>query len=82
MSLLRVRAVRNARRPIVEVELTDGQLRVLDLTPFLTGEIFEPVRTDPTYFARVQVHPELRTLCWPNGADIDPDVLLGRRPSA
>jgi len=77
--LVRVRSVRVVHEPVVEVELTDGRTRVIDLAPFLEGEIFEPVRSDPAYFAQVSVHPELRTLCWPNGADIDPDVLIGDR---
>jgi hypothetical protein len=44
--------------------------------------VFEPVRTDPRFFRSVQVDPELGTIVWPNGADIDPDVLvLGRTPA-
>ncbi|MFN9174661.1 MAG: DUF2442 domain-containing protein [Synechocystis sp.] len=27
------------------------------------------------YFAQVKVNPELGTIQWPNGADLDPDVL-------
>jgi hypothetical protein len=38
---------------------------------------------DPQFFRSVQVDPELGTIVWPNGADIDPDVLvLGRTPAA
>lgn len=36
--------------------------------------VFEPLR-DPGYFRQVRVHPELFVICWPNGADIDSDVL-------
>jgi hypothetical protein len=80
--LLRVRAIVRLDPPNVELELTDGQRRAIDLTPYLSEEIFERVRSDPAYFAQVRVHPEFRTLCWPNGADIDPDVLLrGRTPA-
>jgi len=39
--------------------------------------VFAPLR-DPAYFAQVRVDPELGTVAWPNGADLDPDVLYGR----
>ena len=32
---------------------------------------------DPGYFAQVGVDPELGTVVWPNGFDLDPDVLHG-----
>jgi hypothetical protein len=32
---------------------------------------------DSSYFAQVRVDPELGTIVWSNGADIDPDVLYG-----
>jgi hypothetical protein len=38
----------------------------------------EPLR-DRAYFRQVRVDPELRTVVWPNGFDLDPDVLHGRR---
>jgi len=49
---------------------------VVDLTDVLWGPMAEPLR-DPGYFRRVQVDPELRTIVWPNGFDLDPDVLHG-----
>ena len=36
--------------------------------------VFEPLK-NPDYFAQVKVNPELGTIQWPNGADLDPDVL-------
>ncbi|MBJ7899432.1 MAG: DUF2442 domain-containing protein [Cyanobacteria bacterium RI_101] len=36
--------------------------------------VFSPL-SDPNYFAQVTVNPELGTIQWPNGADLDPDVL-------
>ena len=82
ITVVRVARVLGADIPLVDIELTDGERRRIDLTPCLSGEIFELVRTDPAYFAQVRVDPEFRTLCWPNGADVDPDVLLGHRPLA
>ena len=82
MELLRVARILRADLPVVELELTDGERRTIDLTPYLSGEIFKPVRSNLAYFAQVRVDPEFQTLCWPNGADVDPDVLLGNRPLA
>lgn len=39
--------------------------------------VFAPLQ-DPGFFARVRVDPELGTITWPNGADLDPDVLYER----
>ena len=50
----------------------DGFTTVLDLAPALHGPIFEPV-LDPDFFRRLQVESD--TIRWPNGADIDPNVL-------
>jgi len=36
--------------------------------------VLEPLR-DEAYFARVELHPELHTLVWPNGADFAPEFL-------
>lgn len=36
--------------------------------------LFAPLR-DPSCFAQVRVDPDLGTVVWPNGADLDPDVL-------
>ncbi len=50
----------------------EGVIDVSQLVPF-TG-VFAPLR-DRTEFLSVRVNPELGTLCWPGGADLDPDVL-------
>jgi hypothetical protein len=54
----------------------DGTERVVDLTDTLWGPMAEPLR-EPEYFRCVRVDPELRTIVWPNGFDLDPDVLHG-----
>ena len=56
----------------------DGSERVVDLTEDLWGPMGEPLR-DLAYFRQVRVDPDLRTIVWPNGFDLDPDVLHGRR---
>jgi hypothetical protein len=40
------------------------------------GRGFEPLRRDPALFRGVRVDEALGTVVWPNGADLDPDVLL------
>jgi len=47
----------------------------VDLAPYLRGPVFEPLVTDRSLFAAVRVDPECETIVWPNGADMDPDVL-------
>ena len=55
----------------------DGSKRIVDLTADLCGPMGAPLR-DPAVFRQVRVDPELRTIVWPNGFDLDPDVLHGR----
>ena len=50
----------------------EGVVYVQSLVRF-TG-VFAPLQ-DAVYFAKVRVNPETGTVCWPNGADLDPDVL-------
>ncbi len=52
-----------------------GEVNVTDLVR-LDG-VFAPLR-DPARFAEVRVNPELGTVCWPSGADLDPDVLYAK----
>lgn len=73
--LVGVRAVAPLTGFVVHVIFTDGSERDIDLDCYLQGPIFEPIRNDPQIFAQVFVDPIGQTLAWPNGADIDPDVL-------
>ncbi|MBX3729396.1 MAG: DUF2442 domain-containing protein [Candidatus Sumerlaeia bacterium] len=57
----------------------EGTILLTDLVPF--EGIFEPLR-DPSRFRQVQVIPEVGTIGWPNGADLDPDVLYARLTDA
>ncbi len=50
----------------------EGEVDIAALVPF--EGVFAPLR-DPAAFATVRVDPELGTICWPGGADLDPDVL-------
>ena len=51
---------------------TAGEVDISELVPF--EGVFASLR-DPMAFGQVRVDPELGTIVWPNGADIDPFVL-------
>src|SRR5277367_6071258 len=53
----------------------DGEIDVADLVKF--EGIFEQLK-DKDAFRKVLVNKELGTICWPNGADLDPMVLYAR----
>ncbi len=61
----------------LRIGFEDGTVRELDLESELWGPVFEPLRQDPQLFREVRVDEELGTIVWPNGADLDPDVLHG-----
>lgn len=65
----------------LRLSFNDGTSRIVDLEPELWGPIFEPLR-DESVFRQVAVDRELGTIVWPNGADMDPDVLHGDQPAA
>ena len=49
-----------------------GPINVAALVDF--QGVFTPLR-EPAYFDQVRVDPDLGTIVWPNGADLDPIVL-------
>jgi hypothetical protein len=50
---------------------------VVEARPLGDYRVFAPLR-EPARFAELRVDPELGTICWPGGADLDPDVLYAR----
>lgn len=62
----------------LQIRYEDGVEGVVDLSGLLSFRgVFEPLK-DPSFFSQVRVDAELGTVTWPNGADIDPDVLYAR----
>jgi hypothetical protein len=62
----------------VFIRFEDGVQGEIDVAEIVAFEgVFAPLR-DPARFAEVRVHPELGTVYWPNGADLDPDVLYAK----
>jgi len=58
----------------LRLTFSDGMVGDIDLAAELWGEMFEPLR-DIAQFNSVSVDPELGTLVWPHGADLDPEGL-------
>ena len=75
-----VAAVRPLDAYRIELTFSDGVRGVVDLANRIVGRggVFAPLE-NPEFFRQVAVDPELGTIVWPNGADIDPDVLYHRR---
>ena len=62
----------------LHLRFEDGVEGEIDLAELIRFEgVFAPLQ-DPARFAEVKVHPELGTVCWPDGADLDPDVLYAK----
>ena len=81
-SMIRVKQVMPLDGFVVQLSFTDDTKRDVDLEPFLHGPIFEPMRRERGEFLKVTVDSRAGTIVWPNGADIDPDVLyLGLQPA-
>lgn len=59
----------------VAVTFDDGARRERDLAPLLTGPVFDAIRSDPVRFDDVGIDQGLGVLCWPNGVDIDAELL-------
>ena len=75
-------------KDIVEAKVTGEHRLYLRFEDGLEGEVdleelvdfkgvFEPLK-DPSEVAKVRVDRELGTVCWPSGADLDPDVLYAK----
>ena len=74
--LPRVKAVRVVGPFRIEQDFTDGTRGSIDMTQWILprGGVFTALH-EPDEFARVSVDHGAGTIVWPNGADIDPDVL-------
>lgn len=65
------------RPHVMRLLFSDGVVRDVQYHPDKArGSLLEPLR-DADYFAQVRVDPESRTVVWPNGLDLAPEVLHG-----
>jgi len=70
--VIKVRALKGYR---LHLEFEDGISGEVDIGKLIKfRRIFEPLKEE-SFFEKVMVNPEWGTIYWPNGADIDPDVL-------
>lgn len=72
--LPRISAARYIEGHTIWLRFADGTEGEVDLLNELDGEVFEPLK-DIEYFRQFTLHPELRTVVWPNGADFAPEFL-------
>lgn len=72
--LPRISAARYVEGHTTFLRFADGKEGEVNLGGELDGEVFEPLK-DKEYFKAFTLHPELRTVVWPNGADFAPVFL-------
>lgn len=72
----RIVAVEAHKPYVVDLTFADGSTGRVDLASWIVGGpgLVEELN-DPSFFARVSVDPEVGTIVWPNGVDVDPDLL-------
>ena len=80
--MIRVTEVEPLEGFSLRLRFNDGSERVVDLAGELWGPVFEPLKADLDLFRQVRVDEEIGTIAWPNGADMDPDVLHGSHEPA
>ncbi|MGH9443241.1 MAG: DUF2442 domain-containing protein [Thermoanaerobaculia bacterium] len=69
VTVLEARYVKNHR---LLLRFSDGIEKTVDFSPWLRGEVFEPLR-DVAAFKKFFLSGG--TVCWPNGADVAPETL-------
>ena len=59
----------------LHIRFEDGVEGTIDVAKLIEfSGVFAPLR-EHDFFLKVRVNPEIGTICWPNDADLDPDVL-------
>ncbi len=79
-ALARVTAVEHLGVRALRVTFSDGIVRELDFTDKLPGLL--PSIDNDEAFSHAAVDPVAGPVCWPNGIDLDPDVLHGDQAAA
>ncbi len=72
--MLHVTSLRVTSEHSLTLQFDDESHGEVNLAAKLTGAMFEQLR-DPDQFRQAFLDPELRTVCWLNGADFAPEFL-------
>jgi len=72
--IYRVRGFEIVSDYTLRVLFDDDTEQTINFRPILAGELFGPLR-ELSLFNQVSIDPEVKTLVWPNGADLDPATL-------
>jgi len=75
--ILEITDARYVRDYVIWVRFNDGSAGEVDLANELDGPVFGPLR-DKRLFKDVRVDSLLRTVVWPNEADLAPEFLAER----
>jgi hypothetical protein len=78
MTLPRITAVEPREDRWLRLWYSDGAILDVDVGPLLHGPVFAEINANSRAFAEVAADPELGTVVWPGGVDLDPDVLYSR----
>lgn len=71
--LVRIRHASVVEDHIVRLDFEDDSVKNVDLKPLMRGPIFDEIIENQDLFHQMTIRGG--TIAWPNGADIDPDVL-------
>lgn len=69
--LIKVKAAKYSGDYKIYCLFSNGEEKIVDLKNELYGEVFEPLK-DKNIFMQFKVDDTLKTIVWPNGADIAP----------
>lgn len=72
VSVIRVEVLEPYR---LRLAFDNGREGEVDIAAFVQFRGLFAALRDPAVFAAVRVDPELHTIVWPTGADLDPNVL-------
>jgi hypothetical protein len=70
--VVQVTPLDNHRLTITFEDGVEGEIDISATIPF--EGVFAPL-ADEKFFRQVRINEELGVICWPNGADLDSDVL-------